>query len=49
MIDAALQNVSPIWVAAGTPNALFALEFAELVSLTRASVLEVTLWGPIPK
>mgnify|MGYP000082467821 FL=1 len=43
MIDAALQNVSPIWVAAGTPNALFALEFAELVSLTRASVLEVTL------
>ena len=49
MIDAALKKVSPIWVAAGTPNAVFALEFAELVSLTRASVLEVTLWGPIPK
>jgi prolyl-tRNA editing enzyme YbaK/EbsC (Cys-tRNA(Pro) deacylase) len=43
MIDVALQNVSPIWAAAGTPNAVFALEFAQLVSLTRASVLEVSL------
>ena len=43
MIDAALEKISPIWVAAGTPNAVFALEFSELVSLTNASVLEVTL------
>ena len=43
MIDAALQNVSPIWAAGGTSNAVFALELSELVSLTRASVLEVTL------
>ena len=42
MIDAGLQNVSTIWVAAGTPNAVFALEFAELVSLTGALVLEVS-------
>jgi len=43
MINVDGAKVSPIWVAAGTPNAVFALEFAELVSLTRASVLEVTL------
>ena len=43
MIDAALQNGSPKLAAGGTPNAVFALEFSELVSLTGASVLEVSL------
>ena len=43
IIDTALQKASPIWAAAGTPNAVFSLEFSELVSLTRASVLSVSL------
>ncbi len=44
MIDATLENVSPIWAAGGRPNAaFFALEFSALVSLTEASVLEVSL------
>ena len=43
MIDAALQNFLPIWAAGGTPNAAFASEFSELVSLTGASVFEVSL------
>ena len=43
MIDAALQNVPPIWAAGGTRNPAFALEFSALVSLTGASVFEVSL------
>jgi len=43
MIDATLANVSPIWAAGGRPNAAIALEFSALVSLTGASVFEVSL------
>ena len=43
MIDAALQNVPPIWAAGGTRNPAFASEFSALVSLTGASVFEVSL------
>ena len=43
MIEAALQNFPPIWAAGGTPNAAFASEFSELVSLIGASVFEVSL------
>jgi prolyl-tRNA editing enzyme YbaK/EbsC (Cys-tRNA(Pro) deacylase) len=43
MIDAALQKFLPSWAAGGTPNAAFASEVSELVSLTGASVFEVSL------
>lgn len=40
-IDQALQNYPTLWAAGGTPNAVFEVGFAELVSLSGAMVADV--------
>jgi prolyl-tRNA editing enzyme YbaK/EbsC (Cys-tRNA(Pro) deacylase) len=40
-IDASLERLDPIWAAAGHPHAVFRTGFAELVRLTRGTVLAV--------
>ncbi len=40
-IDADLMTLTEIWAAAGTPNAVFRLTPAELVSLTGGTVAEL--------
>jgi prolyl-tRNA editing enzyme YbaK/EbsC (Cys-tRNA(Pro) deacylase) len=40
-IDASLERLDPIWAAAGHPHAVFRTSFAELVSLTGGTVLQV--------
>lgn len=40
-IDQDLSQHAEIWAAAGTPNAVFRLTFAELVALTRGQVADI--------
>jgi len=41
LIDQDLARFDRIWAAAGTPNAVFALTFADLVALTSGTVADI--------
>ena len=40
-IDESLSKLEPLWAAAGTPNAVFKLNFDALVALTRGTVADL--------
>jgi prolyl-tRNA editing enzyme YbaK/EbsC (Cys-tRNA(Pro) deacylase) len=48
LIDAALMGFAEIWAAAGTPQAVFRLTPAELITLTGGSVATVAATEPPP-
>ncbi len=46
-IDASLARYETLWAAAGAPNALFPVSFADLVRITGGTVAEFTVGGAI--
>ena len=47
IIDEDLRNFDEIWAAAGTPNAVFRLDFHDLVQLTGGTVTRVAEHAPV--
>jgi prolyl-tRNA editing enzyme YbaK/EbsC (Cys-tRNA(Pro) deacylase) len=42
LIDASLSRFDTVWAAAGAPNALFPVSYADLVRITSGEVAEIT-------